>query len=250
MHGFWNAAAPGRRMLAIPRAGLAAPPQTLISTSLRGRTGLPVKIFSGADYIVEKSTNDFVKNVRIVDVRISPPSPDDPPRVAVLILYEGNEIPSAHVQGHKLDGGQPVDAPQITAGAPGRAGNDARLAIATTVPVAVWVATATLHFDEGIDEVFSVRKIRDRVVEQGIYGKKSKKTIDSNITLYCVANAEPYSRHRKLYRVKPATYRLYRTGDDAHRGRYGPIAPDPGELPDAYKHLPAWYADEYCAERG
>ena len=236
-------------MLAIPRAGLAAPPQTLISPSLRGRTGLPVKIFSGVDYIVEKSTNDFVKDARVVDVRISPPSPDDPPRVAVLILYEGNEIPSAHVQGHKLDGGQPVDAPQITAGAPGRAWNDARPTIATTVPVAVWVATATLHFDEGIDKEFPVQKIHDKVVEQGIYGKKSKKTIDSNITLYCVANTEPWSQHRKLYRARPATYRLYRPGDDAHGARRGPIAPDPDELPDAYKHLLAWYADEYCAER-
>ena len=236
-----------RRPKSVPGAAVVSL-QMLITPPLHGRARLPVKVFSGVDYIVEKSANDFVKDARVVDVRISPPSPDDPPRVAVLILYEEGKTPPAPVQELGPDGGQSADA-QMPAGAPGRAGDDARPATATTVPVAVWVATATLHFDEGIDKEFSVQKIRDKVVEQGICGEKSKKTIDSNITLYCVANAEPWSKHRKLYRVRPATYRLYRPGDDAHRGRYGPSAPDPDELPDAYKHLPAWYADEYCAER-
>ena len=215
------------------------------------RTGLPVKIFSGVDYIVEKSANGFVKDVRIVDVRISPPSPSDPPRVAVLILYEEGEAPPAPVQELGPDDGQSADA-QMPAGAPGRAGDDARpvaAVTATTVPVAVWVATATLHIEEGIDEEFPVRKIHDKVVEQGICGEKSKKSIDANITIGCVANADPYTQHRKLYRAGPARYRLYRPGDDAHGGRYGPSAPDPDELPEAYRHLPAWYADEYCAAR-
>lgn len=99
----------------------------LLFPSLR-RTGLPVKIFSGVDYIVEKSANDFVKDARVVDVRISPPSSDDPPRVAVLILYEG-ETPPAPVQELGLDGAQLADT-QMPAGAPGRAGDDARPAAA------------------------------------------------------------------------------------------------------------------------
>ena len=214
----------------------------LISPSLRGRTRLRVKIFSGVDRIVEKSVNSFVNDARVVDVRISPPSLNDPPHVAVLILYEGGEIQSAHVHGPKLGGGPSPDAP-------GRVDDDVRPTAAVTVPVAVWAATATLHFDEGIDEVFPVRKICDKVVEQGICGEKPKKTIDSNITLYCVANAEPWSRHRKLYRVKRATYRLYRPDDVAHDERYGPSAPDPDDLPAEYKHLPAWYANEYCKSR-
>ena len=88
---------------------------------------MPVKIFRGVDYIVEKSVNDFVKDVRIVDVRISPPSPSDPPRVAVLILYEEGEAPPAPVQELGPDGGQSADV-QMPSGAPGRAGYDARLA--------------------------------------------------------------------------------------------------------------------------
>lgn len=88
---------------------------------------MPVKIFSGVDYDVEKSVNDFVKDARIVDVRILLPSPDDPPRVAVLILYEEGEAPPAPAQELGPDGGQSADA-QMPAGAPGRAGDDARLA--------------------------------------------------------------------------------------------------------------------------
>ena len=208
-----------------------------------------VKIFSGIDHAVEKSVNSFVRGVRVVDVRISPPSPGDPPRVAVLILYEGDDIPQALAPGTGPDGGPPADAPLAPAETPGRVGGDARPARPVTVAVAVWVATATLHLDEGVDKEFPVWKIYDRVVEQGICGKKAKKTIDSNITLYCVANADPWGQHRKLYRAGPATYRLYRPGDDAHDRRYGPSAPDPSELPDGYRHLPAWYADEYCAAR-
>ena len=213
---------------------------------------MPVKVFSGVDYIVEKLANDFVKGARIVDVRISPLSPDDPPRVAVLILYEGAEIPSAHAQGPGLDGGQPANAPRMPTTKPGHVGDDARPATTVKMAIAVWVATATLHYDEGINEVFPARKIRDKVVEQGIYKKTiRKKTIESNITQYCVSNAPPgQGNHRKLYRVRDGMYRLYRPGDDYSSGKKsGPEAPEINDLPGKHRYLLGWYNSEYCRVR-
>lgn len=69
---------------------------------------MPVKIFSGVDYIVEKSVNRFVKDVRVVDVRVSSHSHKDSSRVTVLILYEGGEGLPAHASGPGLQGGGPT----------------------------------------------------------------------------------------------------------------------------------------------
>ena len=77
----------------------------LILPSPGGRRYLPVKIFSGVDYIVEKSVNSFVKNVRVLDVRISSHSHKDSSRVTVLILYEGGAGLPAHASGPGLGGG-------------------------------------------------------------------------------------------------------------------------------------------------
>ena len=240
-----------RRPKSVPGAAVVSL-QMLITPPLHGRARLPVKIFSGVDYIVEKSTNDFVKDVRVVDVRISPPSPDDPPRVAVLILYEEGEAPPAPVQELGPDGGQPANAPRMPTTKPGHVGNDARPAATVTMPIAVWVATATLHYDEGINEVFLARKIRDKVVEQGIYKKKiPKKTIESNITQYCVSNAPPgQGNHRKLYRVRDGVYRLYRPGDDYSSGKKnGPEEPEINDLLGKHRYLLGWYNSEYCRVR-
>ena len=65
---------------------------------------LPVKIFSGVDYIVEKSVNSFVKDVRVLDVRVSSHAHKDSSRVTVLILYEGGENLPAHASGPGLGG--------------------------------------------------------------------------------------------------------------------------------------------------
>jgi len=77
----------------------------LILPRPRGGARLPVRIFSGVDYVVEKSVNSFVKNVRVIDVRISSHPHKDSSRVTVLVLYEGGEGMPAHAQGPGLPGG-------------------------------------------------------------------------------------------------------------------------------------------------
>ena len=55
---------------------------------------MPVKIFSGVEYIVEKSVNDFIKNVKVIDIKItSHLNKNEKSQVFVLIHYEG-EAPS------------------------------------------------------------------------------------------------------------------------------------------------------------
>ena len=55
---------------------------------------MPVKIFSGVEYIVEKSVNDFIKDVKVVDIKItSHLNKNEKSQVTVLIHYEG-QLPS------------------------------------------------------------------------------------------------------------------------------------------------------------
>lgn len=51
---------------------------------------MPVKIFSGVDYVVEKSINRFIKNVKVLDIRISSHVHNEKPQVSVILLYEGS----------------------------------------------------------------------------------------------------------------------------------------------------------------
>lgn len=208
------------------------------------RRHLPVRIFSGADYEVEKEVNSFVRDVRVVDVRISSYLRKDLPRVAVLVLYE--ESVNSHLAAAPR-------GPAISGSI--RKGGVRPAATPVTIPVAVWVAAATLHRDggdAGIDRDFKVQEILAKVLEQGIYDKKvQKKAIESNITQYCVSNARPgQGNHRKLYRVRRGVYRLYRPGDDCFRGREnGPESPEPNDLPGEYRDLLEWYNREYCQAR-
>ncbi len=51
---------------------------------------MPVKIFSGVDHIVEKSVNKFIKDVTVVDIRISSHVNNEKPQITVLIHYTGD----------------------------------------------------------------------------------------------------------------------------------------------------------------
>ena len=51
---------------------------------------MPVKIFSGVDYIVEKSVNKFIKDVKVIDMKISSHVHNEKPQISVLIHYEGD----------------------------------------------------------------------------------------------------------------------------------------------------------------
>ena len=53
---------------------------------------MPVKIFSGVEYIVEKSVNEFIKDVKVLDIRItSHLNKNEKSQVFVLIHYEGQQ---------------------------------------------------------------------------------------------------------------------------------------------------------------
>ncbi len=58
---------------------------------------MPVKIFSGVDYIVEKSVNKFIKDVQVLDIRISSHVHNEKPQVSVIIRYKGS--PPDHAAG-------------------------------------------------------------------------------------------------------------------------------------------------------
>ena len=116
--------------------------------------------------------------------------------------------------------------------------------------VAVWIATATLHQQYGINSEFSNQDILHQAMRQNLTSV-NKTTIEMHISSYCIANNKVASeRHRKLYRISRGRYRLYRNGDYYNRSRAGgQIEPDITELPEQYKNLLSWYKDVFCSNK-
>ena len=62
---------------------------------------MPVKIFSGVEHVVEKSINNFIKDVKVIDIKItSHLNKNDKSQMFVLIHYEG--APPSHSAGPGL----------------------------------------------------------------------------------------------------------------------------------------------------
>ncbi len=62
---------------------------------------VPVKIFSGVEHVVEKSINNFIKDVKVIDIKItSHLNKNDKSQMFVLIHYEG--VPPSHSAGPGL----------------------------------------------------------------------------------------------------------------------------------------------------
>ncbi len=62
---------------------------------------VPVKIFSGVEHIVEKSVNHFIRDVKVIDIRItSHLNKNDKSQFYVLIHYEGAS--PSHSEGPSL----------------------------------------------------------------------------------------------------------------------------------------------------
>ncbi len=164
---------------------------------------------------------------------------------------EGKAIRMARLISDHLgdnDGLDLVFSSKGTAGpGPGVPDDDSPIGSISTA-VAVWIATAMLHKEHGIHETFSNQTIIGKVRQQKLCGV-SHKTISDHVAGHCVANAPTTtpSTHRKLYRVAPGMYRLYRRGEPFHRTReYCKDAPAVHLLPEEYKNLRGWYDDEYC----
>lgn len=117
-------------------------------------------------------------------------------------------------------------------------------------PVAIWVATATLHRKRGSDGPFAGGDILDMVRRQGICGAELSSVRDVMFTP-CVANSKAetakWAKKRFLFRVESGLFRLYREGDELVSCRKGVLtAPKPRDLPVEYVGLLDWYADSYC----
>ncbi len=62
---------------------------------------MPIKIFSGVEHVVEKSVNNFIKDVKVIDIKItSHLNKNEKSQVFVLIHYEGE--PPGHSAGPGL----------------------------------------------------------------------------------------------------------------------------------------------------
>ncbi len=62
---------------------------------------MPVKIFSGVEHVVERSINNYIKDVKVIDIKItSHLNKNEKSQLFVLILYEG--APPSHSDGPGL----------------------------------------------------------------------------------------------------------------------------------------------------
>lgn len=118
-----------------------------------------------------------------------------------------------------------------------------------SAPIAVWVATATLHRRRGNDGQFAGKEILKMVMQQRICDVEIGTVLD-NIRTHCVANSPAgspsSSKQCKLFRVDKDKYRLCRRDDvPCPDRRGGQKAPNSKELPPEYKDLLAWYNDVY-----
>lgn len=116
--------------------------------------------------------------------------------------------------------------------------------------VAVWIAAATMHKEHGMNAVFSARDLVSKVKEQNLCNV-SHGSIQTHVSSHCVANVSTTHKndHRKIYRVAPGIYRLYKRGEYYHPTREGfKIAPLPFQIPSEYRDLRRWYDEEYCAQ--
>jgi len=115
-----------------------------------------------------------------------------------------------------------------------------------TTPNAVWIATTLLQQTHKDKDAFQPREIFKKMRELKLV-QTVDVTILAHISTHCVANTKAVpATHRKLFRVSPGWYRLYKDGDEYHPTREGGIsAPPPNEIPTKYRNLIEWYNQKY-----
>lgn len=119
-----------------------------------------------------------------------------------------------------------------------------------SAPVAIWVATATLHRKRVNDKQFTGKEILKMVEQQGICNAEIE-SVQDVMSTPCVANSQAetakWAKHRFLFRVKRGSFRLYRKGDElTSRRKNAQTAPSRRDLPVEYIDLLDWYSDCYC----
>jgi hypothetical protein len=111
----------------------------------------------------------------------------------------------------------------------------------------VWIAAALLQRENPSRSDFSIEEIVERAHKEALT-EGSRPGVYVHVVQHCVANRPPNpGRYRMLYETGPGRRRLFRPGDAFHPSREGSkTTPMPGEIPQAYDSLLAWYRD-WCA---
>ena len=112
--------------------------------------------------------------------------------------------------------------------------------------IATWIATALLHMQNKGRDSFRTNEIVDMIRKEGLVNT-SHNTLMAHITVHCVANTKPWPNvHRKLFRVSPGWYRLYKDGDEYHPARRnGQSVPPIEKIPLEYRKTVEWYNEKY-----
>ena len=108
----------------------------------------------------------------------------------------------------------------------------------------VWIATALLHREHSQVTDFYIEEIVERARRERLH-EPFRPGVYVHVVQHCVANRRPNpGRYRMLFETSEGRRRLFRTGDAYHPDREnGKIIPDPGDLPQRYEGLLAWYND-------
>lgn len=119
-----------------------------------------------------------------------------------------------------------------------------------SAPVAIWVATATLHRKRTNAKQFTGAEILKMVRQQGICNAEID-SVQDVMSTPCVANSKAetakWAKRRFLFRVERGSFRLYRKGDEiTSRRKNVQTAPSRRDLPVEYWELLDWYNDCYC----
>lgn len=111
----------------------------------------------------------------------------------------------------------------------------------------VWIATASLQKENGLDADFGIEQILDRALS--LRGKNvEEKTLRAHIAGHAVASNPPSpAAYRILHKTGRGRRRLFRQGDPVHPLRNGKTHPNPDELPEEYRPLVAWYEQQFTA---
>jgi hypothetical protein len=111
-----------------------------------------------------------------------------------------------------------------------------------------WIATALLHREHPQAEDFSLSQIRERA---NVEFHDKRPGLWYHIVSHCVASKPPMpAQYRMLHETGRGKRRLYRAGDPCHPKRRGKIHPDKEQLPDKYRKLVDWYAEDYSHATG
>ena len=113
----------------------------------------------------------------------------------------------------------------------------------------VWVATALLQVEYPGQADFAVEEIVERARKEGLTDR-IRPGVYLHAQMHCVANRPPNpGRYRMLFETRPGYRRLYCPADPYDPRREGSkICPQPGDMPERYRHLIRWYED-WCKTR-